>query len=119
MVELRDADDPARYAGHLEVNQGGYLVLTRRADGACTYLGEDGCTIWPNHPVVCRAFDCGVHALAAIHFGEPPDPEDGPVIAAGLARIRAVGLRGVAEIGRRLVRELGPSMVGAPRRAEP
>jgi hypothetical protein len=33
-------------------------VLKRRPDGACIYLGEDGCTIHARAPAICRVFDC-------------------------------------------------------------
>ena len=32
--------------------------LKKKPAGSCVYLGEAGCTIWPNHPAICRAFDC-------------------------------------------------------------
>ena len=32
-------------------------------DQACVYLGKDGCTIHPNHPAVCRVFDCAAYYL--------------------------------------------------------
>lgn len=34
------------------------LVLQRKADGTCIYLGSTGCTIHAWAPVICREFDC-------------------------------------------------------------
>lgn len=33
-------------------------ALAKRADGACVYLGADGCTIHDRAPSLCRSFDC-------------------------------------------------------------
>jgi hypothetical protein len=34
------------------------VMLKRRANGECVYLGEAGCTIWDRAPHLCRIFDC-------------------------------------------------------------
>lgn len=34
------------------------LVLKQRPDGACTHLGEAGCTVYDRRPAMCRTFDC-------------------------------------------------------------
>lgn len=39
-------------------NHEGIMVLNKRPDGACVYLGDQGCTIWGRHPAICRIFDC-------------------------------------------------------------
>lgn len=36
-------------------------TLLKKADGACVYLGDQGCTIYENRPKVCRDFDCREH----------------------------------------------------------
>jgi uncharacterized protein len=34
------------------------VVLKRKSDGSCVYLGENGCTIHDWAPAQCKAFDC-------------------------------------------------------------
>jgi len=43
------------------IGVGRVRVLRRRSDGACVYLGPDGCTIYERRPHVCRIFDCREH----------------------------------------------------------
>lgn len=33
-------------------------ALPQRADGACHYLGDAGCTVYEKRPHMCRGFDC-------------------------------------------------------------
>lgn len=33
-------------------------ALMHTPEGACVYLGEQGCTIYERRPAVCREFDC-------------------------------------------------------------
>lgn len=49
-------DDVSRYQTQQLSN--GMLALATKEDGSCVYLGEDGCTIHPDHPAICKAFDC-------------------------------------------------------------
>jgi len=49
-------DDPGKY--RTQVLPNGWVALERNADGSCVYLGDGGCTIHPDHPAVCRKFDC-------------------------------------------------------------
>lgn len=49
-------DDPSKY--ETEEITGAGLALKRTTDGRCRYLGRTGCSIWPDTPAVCRAFDC-------------------------------------------------------------
>jgi len=53
-------DDPAQYqtAICLQIGKDPFLILDRKDNGDCVYLGEHGCTIWDRAPVVCREFDC-------------------------------------------------------------
>ena len=44
------------------------LMLARKEDGSCVYLGEAGCTIHARAPWVCRRFDCRKLVLG---FGSP------------------------------------------------
>lgn len=56
LVPLMPDDNPALYETEEHPIAG--LILTRRPNGDCVHLGPDGCTVYPNHPIVCRAFDC-------------------------------------------------------------
>lgn len=37
------------------------MVLRRRQDGGCVYLGEHGCSIYERRPRICRETDCRDH----------------------------------------------------------
>jgi hypothetical protein len=43
------------------------FAVRQRADGACVYLGESGCTIHDRAPAICRVFDCRAFLLG---FGD-------------------------------------------------
>ena len=45
------------YANQLTGEPG--LMLAKKANGDCIYLGESGCTIHGRAPLICRKFDCG------------------------------------------------------------
>jgi Fe-S-cluster containining protein len=47
-------DDAAKY--ETELTPYG-MKLKQKADGSCIYLDDHKCSIWPNTPAVCRAFD--------------------------------------------------------------
>lgn len=34
------------------------IALQQRPDGSCVYLGEGGCTIWADRPIICRSYSC-------------------------------------------------------------
>lgn len=55
-------DDLDTFDWHYEQAPSGevFAVVDRRADGACVYLGDAGCTIHERKPVACRMFDCRV-----------------------------------------------------------
>jgi Fe-S-cluster containining protein len=38
--------------------QGEVHKLKHKGNGDCSYLGENGCTIYDRRPILCRAFDC-------------------------------------------------------------
>lgn len=52
-------EDPADYDCD-PAAPAGLSVLRRHSDGACVYLGPDGCTIYDRRPAICKAFDCGL-----------------------------------------------------------
>lgn len=109
-VELREDDDPRIYRGNLVDGGDGTLTLRRKPDGSCVYLTASGCSIWPRHPVVCRAFDCAAVAVLAAKVGWSGDPDgsDDAVLAAGRERAAAISdpeayvMRQVARRGREL-----------------
>jgi len=39
-------------------------TLKRQADGACVFLGPEGCTVHPDRPLVCRIYPLGRHVAA-------------------------------------------------------
>lgn len=53
-------DDPTQYqtATCHTPGKAPYLILDRKDNGDCFYLGENGCTIWDRAPFACREFDC-------------------------------------------------------------
>ena len=56
-------DEVGRYA---EVNwddANKTWVLNKHADGTCTYLVENRCTIYDDRPRACRKYDCRTHLL--------------------------------------------------------
>lgn len=62
VVMLTENDDPFKYRTDSIVTEKGDRIrlLKRNEDGSCTYLGPDGCTIYGEHPEVCRSFHCGM-----------------------------------------------------------
>jgi uncharacterized cysteine cluster protein YcgN (CxxCxxCC family) len=42
--------------------------IPKREDGACIYLGPNGCTVYEHRPTACRYYDC---RLAAIYGWQP------------------------------------------------
>ncbi len=38
--------------------------LRRRDDGACVFLGPEGCTVHPDRPLVCRVYPLGRHEVS-------------------------------------------------------
>jgi hypothetical protein len=39
------------------------FLLETTPEGACVYLGPEGCTIYERRPLLCRSFDCRKHYL--------------------------------------------------------
>lgn len=87
-VVLGPRDDPAAYRWHVE---DGYAVLDRRADGACVYLGDAGCSIHGAAPEICKRMDC--RALVRVTPQEQQtvraaaNPQMALVYRAGAARL--------------------------------
>lgn len=40
---------------------GAGVVLAQKSDGACVFLGPEGCTVHPDRPLVCRLYPLGRH----------------------------------------------------------
>lgn len=40
-----------------------FFALATGENGACVYLGAQGCTIYHRRPLLCRSFDCRKHYL--------------------------------------------------------
>lgn len=51
-------------------------ALLQREDGACVFLGEQGCTVHPDRPLVCRLFPLGrvINSEGAVRYVRFPDP---------------------------------------------
>lgn len=51
-------------------------ALRQHDDGRCIFLGEQGCTVHPDRPLVCRLFPLGrvIDAAGKVHFLRYPDP---------------------------------------------
>ncbi len=59
------------------------MKLKQKLDGSC--LGDHKCSIWPNTPTVCRAFDCRAYVRAGLHLRDALGDE--AATAAGKARL--------------------------------
>lgn len=60
MIPLLPEDGPVESweAQALTVKDTTIHYLAHKEDGACVYLGENGCTIHDRAPVICRQFSC-------------------------------------------------------------
>jgi hypothetical protein len=106
-IKPESGDDPARYAGQTE-RVGGMLMLRQKPNGDCVYLGDgiDGqkaCTIWGEHPAVCRAFSCVSYYLM-LRMGVLTDAPDKRLLDAGA--IRATGIKNPAAYVMQRAREV-------------
>jgi uncharacterized protein len=43
--------------------QGAGLYLSQTEDGACVFLGSEGCTVHPDRPLACRLYPLGRHVF--------------------------------------------------------
>jgi len=66
-ITLIEDDNPEQYGiDNLQIVQCGneqYLALKWKPNGDCILLGDNGCTVWPNHPTMCRRYDCRLRYL--------------------------------------------------------
>jgi Fe-S-cluster containining protein len=60
MLFPEEGDDVSSYVHEI---MGPMIVLKRRPNGDCVYLGDGGCTIHDRAPVMCKAFDCRLNFL--------------------------------------------------------
>lgn len=60
-VPLVAGDDLTLRSRIIEIGGRKFAALDRRPDGACVYLGPEGCTVYERRPKLCRAFDCREH----------------------------------------------------------
>jgi len=51
-------------------------ALRQQEDGRCIFLGDEGCTVHADRPLVCRLFPLGrvIDAAGKVHFVRYPDP---------------------------------------------
>jgi hypothetical protein len=58
-------DDVESYQFRVAAGRDGrnVFLLATTPEGACVYLGADGCTIYERRPLLCRSFDCRKHYL--------------------------------------------------------
>jgi Fe-S-cluster containining protein len=75
-------DDATKYEAELTPYG---MKLKQKPDASCIYLDDYKCSIWPNTPAVCRAFDCRAYVRAGLHLRDPLGDE--AVTAAGKARL--------------------------------
>ncbi len=63
----------------------GRWVLRNKPNGDCIYW-DGGCTIYPNRPSICKAFDC--RELAVAIRAESSNSKLPPIIARGIELVR-------------------------------
>ena len=71
LLHPEKGDDPRKYQTVETVNPiNGEPALAIEPTGtdACRYLGEAGCAIYSDRPVICRAFDCSMMALGLMNL---------------------------------------------------
>jgi Fe-S-cluster containining protein len=39
------------------------LMVEQKPNGDCIYLGEQGCSIYEDRPIICRGYDCRKHYM--------------------------------------------------------
>jgi len=54
------------------------LVLRQTESGACVFLGNEGCTVHPDRPLVCRLYPLARHVRADCTIGEFLASQDAP-----------------------------------------
>jgi hypothetical protein len=81
MIHPALGDDPLKYPARVYVEGAGFR-LPQSADGRCSYLKDNGCSIYNDRPALCRAFDCRVYAVSKWAALDPLRDDD--VIERGL-----------------------------------
>lgn len=66
-IRLLPMDNPARYLTVPHPRYSGQLMLDHKPNGDCVYLGEQGCTIQDDKPLMCQEMDCR-HIAKALSF---------------------------------------------------
>jgi uncharacterized cysteine cluster protein YcgN (CxxCxxCC family) len=70
-VNVNPDEEPPERLKHLQLHwseQHRCWEIPKREDGACIYLGPNGCTVYEYRPTACRYYDC---RLAAIYGWRP------------------------------------------------
>jgi hypothetical protein len=68
-ITLTDDENPEQYGVEnlciipSQDGNGQSLALKWKENGDCIMLGENGCTVWPNHPTMCKQYDCRLHYI--------------------------------------------------------
>jgi len=57
-VRLLPGDNLRRYQTEPHNRFPGQLMLAHKPNGDCVYLGERGCTIQEDKPIMCQEMDC-------------------------------------------------------------
>lgn len=57
-VRLLPGDDKTKWATVPHASMPGELMLAHKPNGDCFYLGESGCTIHGDKPLMCMEMDC-------------------------------------------------------------
>lgn len=63
-VRLLPGDDAAKWKTVPHDRFDGQLMLAHKQNGDCYYLGDSGCTIQDDKPLMCREMDCRLIAAA-------------------------------------------------------
>jgi len=90
VVLVEEDGDPAQYrtvplegAGDESLRQ-----LETKPDGACIYLGEQGCEIYDRRPAMCRTFDCRLMVREFLRGNlRWPNAMAHPIMKAGIERL--------------------------------
>lgn len=64
LLRLLPTDDATKYKTEPHPLKPGALMLAHKPNGDCWYLGERGCTIHGDTPLLCRRMDCRTIAKA-------------------------------------------------------
>lgn len=65
-------------------------MIKFKENGDCIYLGEHGCTIYDNRPILCRSFDCRKNYLMWTKKRRMNSGQNQEVFTAGKQRINTL-----------------------------